>query len=105
VFVSNYGEQGAVEVLGKPYHLPAPISWNNSAWLRGYLVPSPTTLIVVGLSQHSVDRLFTSCRLAGHNGNLYGTHNEESDDHPDIFVCGPPRVPWPEFWKENQNFG
>jgi hypothetical protein len=105
VFVSNYGEQGAVEILGKPYHLPAPISWTNSAWLRGYPVPTPSTLIVVGLSRHSADRLFTSCRLAGHNGNPYGVHNEESDDHPDIFVCGPPRVPWPEFWKDNQNFG
>jgi hypothetical protein len=31
--------------------------------------------------------------------------NEESEEHPDIFVCGPPRLPWPEFWKEYQNFG
>jgi hypothetical protein len=105
VFVSNYGEQGAVEILGPAYHLPPPISWTNSAWLRGYPVPTPTTLIVLGLSQRSAERLFTSCRLAGHNGNRYGIHNEESDDHPDIFVCGSPRVPWPEFWQDNQNFG
>jgi hypothetical protein len=31
--------------------------------------------------------------------------NEESGDHPDIFVCGPPRIPWPEFWKKYRNFG
>jgi Dolichyl-phosphate-mannose-protein mannosyltransferase len=105
VFVSNYGEQGAVEVLGPAYHLPPPISWTNSAWLRGYPMPTPTTLIVLGLSHNSANRLFTSCRLAGHNGNPYGVHNEESDDHPDIFVCGAPRVPWPEFWKDHQNFG
>src|SRR5207244_9361403 len=65
VLVSNYGEQGAVEVLGAPYHLPAPISWTNSAWLRGYPVPTPTPLIVLGLSHHSADRLLTSSRLAG----------------------------------------
>ncbi len=47
----------------------------------------------------------TSCRLAGHNGNSFGVKNEESEDHPDIFVCGPPRLPWPEFWKEYQGFG
>ena len=49
--------------------------------------------------------MFTSCRVAGHNGNSLGVKNEESEDHPDIFVCGPPRLPWPEFWKEYQAFG
>jgi len=105
VFVANYGEQGAVEILGPAYHLPPPISWTNSAWLRGYPATTPSTLIVLGLSRNSADRLFSSCRLAGHNGNPYGVHNEESDDHPDIFVCGSPRKPWPEFWKNNLNFG
>ena len=52
-----------------------------------------------------VDADFTSCRLAGHNGNSLGVHNEESDDSPDIFVCGPPRKGWPEFWRTNQRFG
>jgi hypothetical protein len=105
VLVGNYGEQGAIEVLGRPYHLPTPISGTNSAWLRGYPTPPPSTLIVVGLSRRYADRMLTSCRLAGHNGNSLGVHNEESVDHPDIFVCGPPRQPWPEFWKQYQHFG
>jgi hypothetical protein len=105
VLVGNYGEQGAVEMLGPAYHLPAPISMTNSAWLRGYPEPPPTTLIVVGFSRTAADRAFTGCRLAGHNGNSEGIHNEESQSHPDIFVCGPPKLPWPEFWKEYQSFG
>lgn len=105
VLVGNYGEQGAIEVLGRPYHLPTPISGTNSAWLRGYPTPPPSTLIVVGMSRRYADRILTSCRLAGHNGNSLGVHNEESMDHPDIFVCGPPRLPWPQFWKEYQDFG
>jgi hypothetical protein len=105
VVVGNYGEQGAIEILGPPYHLPPPISGTNSAWLRGYPDPPPSTLIVIGHSQKYVDRMFTSCRVAGHNGNSLGVHNEESVDHPDIFVCGPPRLPWPEFWREYQAFG
>ncbi len=105
VMVGNYGEQGAVEILGPEYHLPPPISGTNSAWLRGFPVPTPSTLIVVGLSQGYVDRMFAACRVAGHNGNSLGVHNEESRDHPDIFVCGGPRLPWPEFWKEFQAFG
>jgi hypothetical protein len=105
VVVGNYGEAGAVEMLGPAYHLPPPITLTNSGWLRGYPTSQPSTLIVVGWSREQVDEAFTSCRLAGHNGNSEGVKNEESKDHPDIFVCGPPRLPWPEFWKENQRFG
>ena len=105
VAVRNYGEQGAIEILGPAYNLPPPISGVNSAWLRGYPLPTPSTLIVLGSTREQADRLFTSCRLAGHNGNSLGVKNEESEDHPDIFVCGSPRLPWPEFWKKYQGFG
>ena len=105
VVVRNYGEAGAIEILGPVYHLPRPISGTNSAWLRGYPVPPPSTLIVLGTSREGADYWFTSCRLAGHNTNSLGVKNEESREHPDIFVCGPPRVPWPEFWAKYLAFG
>jgi hypothetical protein len=34
-----------------------------------------------------------------------GIQNEESRFHADILVCGPPRLGWPEFWKQFQRFG
>lgn len=105
ILVGNYGEQGAIEILGAAYHLPAPISMTNSAWLRGYPTPPPTTLIVLGFSREEAENAFTSCRLAGHNGNSQGIKNEESKYDADIFVCGPPRLPWPKFWSEYQSFG
>jgi len=105
IMVGNYGELGAIEILGSPYHLPPPISLVNSAWLRGYPTPPPITLIVVGLSRPAIDQVFTGCQLAGHNANAEGISNEESQMHPDIFVCGPPLLPWPEFWKRYQGFG
>jgi len=105
ILVGNYGEQGAVEMLGPAYRLPMPISMTNSAWLRGYPTPPPTTLIVLGFSREAAEKAFTGCRLAGHNGNAEGVRNEESQYHPDIFVCASPRLPWPEFWKEYQAFG
>jgi hypothetical protein len=105
ITVANYGEAGSLELLGPSYHLPPPISTTNTAWLRGYPTSQPTTLIVVGLSREEADSIFTGCRWAGHNGNTEGIHNEESDDHPDIFLCGPPREPWPVLWKKHRNFG
>ena len=105
VFASNYGEYGAIEILGRPYGLPEPIGTTNSEWLRGYPSPAPAALIVLGLTAKQANTLFTGCRLAGHNGNSQGVRNEESQHHPDIFLCGPPHQPWPQFWKENQWFG
>jgi dolichyl-phosphate-mannose-protein mannosyltransferase len=103
--VGNYGETGAIDLLGPKYGLPETISSTNSAWFRGYGNPPPKTLIVVGLSPEYVEKMFQSCRLAGHNGNPYDIKNEESEDHPDIFVCGPPRESWPQFWDDFQSFG
>jgi hypothetical protein len=105
ILVGNYGEQGAIELLGPAYHLPPPISMTNSAWLRTYPAQPPSTLIVLGFSRKSADKAFTGCRLAGHNTNAEGIKNEESQYSPDIFVCDAPRLPWPEFWKEYQSFG
>jgi hypothetical protein len=103
VFTANYGEQGAVEILGPKYGLPMPISRTNSAWLRGYPAVQPTTLIVLGFSKATAEKAFTGCRVAGHVSNPDGVANEENGGS--IYVCGPPRSPWPEFWIQYQNFG
>jgi hypothetical protein len=105
ILVGNYGEQGAIEMLGPAYHLPLPISMTNSAWLRGYPVPPPRTLIVLGFREEQANHAFTNCRLAGHNGNSLGIKNEESLYHQNIYVCGPPLKNWPDFWKAYQSFG
>lgn len=105
IAVGNYGEAGAIEMLGPAYQLPPPISTVNSFWYRGYPTPPPTTIILLGNSRERADELFTNCRLAGQNGNPNLVRNEESVDHPDIFVCGPPRIPWQELWRKVRDFG
>jgi hypothetical protein len=105
ITTGNYGEYGAIEILGPAYGLPAPIGTTNSEWLRGYPDPAPTTLIVLGLRPEEANTIFTGCRWVGHNGNAAGLQNEESIDHPDIFVCGPPREPWSQLWREHKDFG
>ena len=107
ITTANYGEYGAIEILGAAYGLPAPIGTTNSEWLRGYPTPSPTTIIVLGLSQEEA-RLASSpgCRLAGHNGNSHGLRNEESQrPSGHLRLRTTTRVPWPELWNEHQDFG
>jgi hypothetical protein len=103
IIVANYGEQGAIEMLGPAYHLPLPISMTNSAWLRGYPVPPPRTLIVLGFREEQAYHAFSNCRLAGHNRNSLGIQNEENMSN--IYVCGPPLKSWPDFWKAYQSYG
>jgi hypothetical protein len=105
ITTGNYGEYGAIEILGSSYGLPHPIGTTNSEYLRGYPTPPPTTIIALGLNREQADSIFTGCYLAGHNVNSEGIRNEESHDHSDIFVCGPPRLSWPEIWKDHQDFG
>ncbi len=105
ILTGNYGEAAAVDLYGPAYGLPTAISGIDSYWLRGYGDPPPQTLIVVGFSQQDVSQIFQSCQLAGHTSNRYGILNEETRDHPDIFVCRNLRQPWPQFWKNFQYFG
>ncbi|MGA8089827.1 MAG: glycosyltransferase family 39 protein [Terracidiphilus sp.] len=105
ILVGNYGEQGAIELFGPAYHLPPPISMTNSAWLRGYPTPQPTTLIVIGSSLEWADRNFTGCHVVARIAYSSGVKNEESEYHTDILLCGPPRQPWSVFWKDHERFG
>jgi hypothetical protein len=105
IVVANYGEAGALNLYGARYGLPRPISGVNSYWYRGYPDPPPQTLIVTGFRPDSVERHFTNCRPAGKITNRYGVMNEETRDHPEFFVCGPPRKAWAEFWRGFQQFG
>ncbi|MGH9702117.1 MAG: glycosyltransferase family 39 protein [Candidatus Acidiferrales bacterium] len=102
---TNYGEAGALNLYGPRYGLPAAISGVNSFWFRGYGDPPPRVLIVLGLSREVVEKKFTSCQLAAHTWNRFGVANEETVQHPDIFVCRGPRENWPEFWKHFRYYG
>jgi hypothetical protein len=84
------------------YGLPQAISGVNSFWLRGYGNPPPGTLIVVGISRRFLVENFSSCLLTAHTWNRYGVENEETRDHPDLFVCRGLRHSWQEFWRDFQ---
>jgi len=85
--------------------LPPVISGGNSFWVHGYGDPPPETVIVVGFSHPFVERNFASCQLVAKIWNEFGVENEETRDHPDIFVCRGLKQSWPQFWKDFQYFG
>ena len=105
ILAGNYGEAGAINLYGPSYGLPTAISGINSFWQRGYGDPPPETLIVVGISHGFLERNFSHCEIAGHTPNPYGIKNEETSDHPDIYVCRGMYQSWPEFWKDFRYYG
>jgi hypothetical protein len=104
ILAENYGEVGAVNLYGPSHGLPRAISGVNSSWERGYGDPPPQTLIVVGFPRAFVEANFNSCRLAAQNTNSLGIVNEETTERRDIFICGPPKAGWPQFWRNFQHY-
>ncbi len=105
IVVGNYGERGAVDLFGPAHHLPPAISGTNSGWLNSYPHPEPTTLIILGVSDEDREQQFTGCRLAAQIPYPSDQNNEEAKFNSRIFVCGPPRLPWPQLWKIALSFG
>jgi Dolichyl-phosphate-mannose-protein mannosyltransferase len=104
ILAENYGEVGAINLYGPSHGLPRAISGVNSSWERGYGDPPPQTLIIVGFPRAFVEANFASCRLVAQNTNSMGVINEETTERRDIFVCGPPKAGWQQFWRNFQYY-
>jgi 4-amino-4-deoxy-L-arabinose transferase-like glycosyltransferase len=105
IFCGNYGEAGAINLYGPAYGLPPVISGINSYWLRGPGNPAPKTVLVVGSNREGVEQACTSVQLAGHITNAARVSNEETERHPDIFICRGMRQPLEKMWPKLRSFG
>jgi dolichyl-phosphate-mannose-protein mannosyltransferase len=105
ILAGNYGEAGAINLYGPRFSLPPAICGTNSFWARGYGDLPPETVIVVGFSREFVKHYFDSFELAARSANRYGVPNEETKDHPEMFLCRGFRGNWREFWKTFQRYG
>jgi hypothetical protein len=105
IWGSNYGEAGALELYGPGLGLPPVISAVNSFWLRGPPQPVPQIMIVVGAHREDLAQPCTSVELAGHTGNEAQVENEETQWHPDIFICRGVRKPLDKLWPQLIEFG
>jgi hypothetical protein len=64
IYVQNYGEAGAVDVLGAPLGLPRAISGHNSYFLWGPRGCTGDVVIALGGKREDYERTFTSVELA-----------------------------------------
>jgi 4-amino-4-deoxy-L-arabinose transferase-like glycosyltransferase len=99
ILAGNYGEAGALELYGPGLDLPRMISGSNNLWERGYGSPAPQTVILVGFDKNYAGQLFNDCQVGGMLTNQAQVKNEETANHPLLFVCHQPRLPWSVMWQ------
>jgi hypothetical protein len=102
VFVRNYGQAGAIDVLGRKHGLPRALSGHNSYWFWG---PGPATgevLIMVGGSAEEEGKHFESFEEVG-----------RTPDHPyampyernrPIYIGRNLKIPMREAWARSKDF-
>lgn len=95
IWASNYGEAGAVEILGKKYKLPQAISKSGSFWLWGPGALDTKVWIVIGYDKQDVENVFEAIELVSVLSNTYAV---EEENHVPIYICRTPKVAIPKLW-------
>ncbi|MEM8907613.1 MAG: glycosyltransferase family 39 protein [Bacteroidota bacterium] len=96
LWAENYGEAGAIKILGKKYGLPTPISRHGSFWLWGYGDPTAQVWISLGNEQEAVEHVFEEVHLVKTIRHRYAI--DEENNIP-LYLCRQPKVDIPTWWK------
>jgi hypothetical protein len=101
IFVMNYGEAGAIDLLGRRHGLPLATSGHNNYWLWGPRGYTGQVMIVVGGSEEDHREAFEQVERAGATDCDYCMPYE--NDQP-IFVARGLRRPLSEVWPRLKHF-
>jgi Dolichyl-phosphate-mannose-protein mannosyltransferase len=109
IYASDYGEEGAINELGRGTGLPAAAGGQNTDWWWGPGNPHATTVVVivprgqgVAADEAQLREYFTGVRVAATLSNPDGIHNIEWGGH--VYVCTGPRQPWGQLWNKLRNY-
>jgi len=97
LWAENYGEAGALKILGKKYNLPNPISRHGSFWLWGYGNKNADVWISLGNEESSVAHVFQDIQLVKLITHKYAIGEENGIP---LYVCRKPRVDIEKWWAD-----
>jgi hypothetical protein len=101
IFAGNYGEAGALDILGSADHLPPVLSGHNTFWLWGPGRASDRTVLVVD-ALGSLRPYFASCRVLTTYYAPYHVQNGFTDLQ--IGVCTGPVAGWRTLWPHLKHY-
>lgn len=95
IWAENYGEAGAIEILGKQYHLPEPRCSHGSFWLWGPGDKKGDVVISIGNEKDNVERKFGETQLVRMITHKYAI--DEENNIP-VYICRKPKVDVQKIW-------
>ncbi|WP_299367617.1 glycosyltransferase family 39 protein [Winogradskyella sp.] len=96
LWAENYGEAGALKILGKRYGLPNPISRHGSFWTWGFGNKDASVWISLGNEQPSVEHVFEDVELIKMITHKYAIDEEHNIP---LYICRKPKVDIELWWK------
>lgn len=96
IWAENYGEAGALKILGDKYHLPDPISRHGSFWLWGFQDKNADIWISIGNETESVNSVFNEVKLVK---RIYHKYAIDEENGIPVYICSNPKVDIEQWWK------
>jgi hypothetical protein len=96
IITGNYGEAGALAVLGRDRGLPAVFSGHNAYGLWGPPPDGSGPAILVGYGEERMRQALTGCETVGTVDN--GIDAPTDEQGLPIWICDGPRGSWADVW-------
>lgn len=101
ILAENYGEAGAVKILGDKYNLPDPVSRHGSFWTWGPGKNNSDVCISLGNEEEVVNNLFEELTLVKMVTHKYAI--DEENNIP-VYLCRKPKKKLQELWPELEQY-
>jgi hypothetical protein len=101
VFGQDYGQAGAIDILGRRLGLPHAISGHNSYWIWGPGETTGATFIVIDGDSTDLAKVFESIQFGGFTDHPYAMPFERNLP---LFICRKARVPISDNWAKTKHF-
>jgi hypothetical protein len=101
VFGQNYGEAGAIDVLGRRLGLPPALSGHNSYWLWGPGDGEVEVVIIIGGAREDNARYFEEVEIVGQTDSPWAMPYERGLD---VSIARRPRMDLQEAWPQLRRY-
>ena len=101
IYCGNYGEAGAINFLGKKYHIAPAISGHNNYYLWGPVRKNIKVVIVIGSSEKSLSQLFGEVISAD---TLHLKYSMPYENNQPVWICKKPRKTIQEVWPSTKHY-